>query len=277
VVNKFEASIEPHAVLLVQKLSEAFIKYAKESADEDDDEAEFAAVQCIDVMSRVLSAVHARPGLYQQSEPYLVPLIVLIFSSEDYLDYLENALEVLDHLTYHGETLSPAVWSTFGPLFMSFNGWAPDYLPNMAISIENFIQKGNAHFLVGNFNGVRYVECVLGMAHKGLSYKVFDRSEKKSAHLLLAMLHSCPPGSIDDVLPVILDLVLQRLGDEKPDKKSGGLPGGFVKFKVALVMVIASAMRYVETALLLLLRVVLRLPCCRHARPAPPRHYDMHL
>ena len=84
---------------------------------------------------------------------------------------------MLDHLTYHSEALSPAVWTTFGPVFVSFNGWAQDYLPNMAISIENFIQKGNAQFLGGSYEGVRNVECVLRMVHKGkytylLSYEL---------------------------------------------------------------------------------------------------------
>merc|ERR1719198_2189158 len=115
----------PYAIQIVQKLSEAFATYSK--ADDDDEEASMAAAQCIETVCAVLQCASTRPDVYAEIEPHIVPVVATIFSGDgDYIEYLENGIDVLTYLTFYGEGISPRLWALFPALYCSFDKWAYD-------------------------------------------------------------------------------------------------------------------------------------------------------
>ena len=99
IINKFGEELIPHAAVLVQKLAESFLAYATAEGGEEDDEAAMAACQCVEAITTVLSTIaesEAQASLFAAVQPFLLPVLGLIFSpSGDFLEYLENGLEIM--------------------------------------------------------------------------------------------------------------------------------------------------------------------------------------
>jgi hypothetical protein len=134
----------------------------------------------------------------------LVPVLQCILStSGDFLEYLENGLEILTYVTYHVDSSTSSDTDTAGdaggaaaatkaasaagmvpyvellPLLAhAFQHWAYDYVEQMASPIDNMIGYATDQFLasVDPASGKSYLELTLGIAEKVfLNRQVFEK------------------------------------------------------------------------------------------------------
>lgn len=238
IIDTFGDHIEPHAVALTNQLSTAFSSYC--SAGEEDDDATMAAMQCLECISTVLKGICERPDIYRSLEPQLLPIIKQILGNDgEYIEYLENALDILTFLTFFQDDLSPQLWETFPLIYMAFDQWAFDYLYLMVPTIENFIGKSTQTFLTGVATlptcTVKYIDLIFSMVKKTVAEKRSSESEaRKALSLYMCVLHNCR-GQVDNYLPAINEEILGKLN------QTANVP---TLTRIAVFQVIGSALHY---------------------------------
>ncbi|OQR88296.1 hypothetical protein ACHHYP_06979 [Achlya hypogyna] len=241
IIDAFAEEIGPYAVQLIQKLVDCFLQFS-ESGDEDD-EACMTAASCLDTVNTILYSIHNQPEYFPLFLESLVPVLDRVLSSEDYLEYLESALDILISLTYHSKSIAPSVWALFPKLFSSYNGWAYDYISNYVSLIDNFIGLDVTAFLAGGVVGadgsrVSYLEMVFQMAAHVFKSSEGEESDKSlelvaACRLLYSILHNCLRHDISVCVPMIVQITCLKL--------SRSLQQNVV---TALFGVIASALNY---------------------------------
>jgi hypothetical protein len=213
IIEKFGDYIEPHAVVLVSHLSNAFTIYC--NSGEEDDDAAMAAARCLECISTVLKGMCDRPELYKGLEPQLVPLIMKILGNDgDYIEYLENGLDILTFLTYFPNEISPCLWQIFPLIYFAFDQWAFDYLNLMVSPLENYIGKAPHQFLAGKVtnddSSTSYIDLIFNMVAKTVAEERASESEiRKALSLYMSILLNCR-GSVDNYLSTINDIVLAK-------------------------------------------------------------------
>jgi len=240
IIDQFGDHIAPHAVALITKLRTAFATYC--DAGDDDDESAMAAGECLECISTVLKGISEKPELYNGIEPLVLPMIKQIIGKEDaYLDFLEQALDMLTFLTFYPETISASLWEVFPMIYIAFDQWAFDYLNLMVPPLENFIGKAPQQFLQGSAvipqkGAVPYIEMIFAIVDKTVSEEQSSECEvRKALTLYLSILHNCR-GQVDKYLPMINQHVLGKLGQQ--------VGAEFPQTRIAIFQVIGSALHY---------------------------------
>jgi hypothetical protein len=220
-VYKFGEEIQGIAPLMVEKLIVNFDTFNSQQSD-DDDEAAFSAGQCLDTVGAVIEALEAVPPAVSVLEPLVVPLLVRILENADELgyDYVDNAVQILGLLTYINDDVSLPLWTVCGPLLIAVSTWASDYIIEIAAPLLNYISKSSDLFVQSSFNDGRpftivLIELVQAVTSRGTGY---DR-ESRVAMGLLTCLVTCAKGKINEYIPKILEVTLERL--QNPFKLAG--------------------------------------------------------
>lgn len=241
IIDQFGDHIEPHAVALVNQLSNAFNQYCAAGDDEDDDDAAMAASQCLECIATVLKGICEKPILYKNLEPTLIPLVMKILGNDgDYIEYLECALDILTFLTFFPEEITPELWQALPLIYLAFDQWAYDYLNLMVPPLQSFISKAPHVFLQGSAQlpdgPVPYIDLVFSMVAKTVTNDRASEGESRQAlGLFLSILHSCP-GAIDNYIPVINEVVLGKLGQQINEEVA--------ITRIAVYQVLGSALYY---------------------------------
>jgi len=239
IIDTFGDHIEPHAVALVTKLCTAFSTYC--NAGDDDDDAAMAAGECLECISTVLKGVSEHPSLYKNLEPLVLPIVKLILGKDDYIEYLEQALDVLTFLTFYPDEISCELWEVFPMIYIAFDQWAWDYLNLMVPPLENFIGKAPQQFVSGSTitpeNGtVSYVDLIFDIVLKYVSEKrAAEHDVRIALSLYTSVLLNCR-GQVDKYLPIINENVLGKLSQQINEE----IP----LTRIAIFQVIGSALHY---------------------------------
>jgi importin-7 len=218
-LDKFGDHIEPHAIVLVTQLSQAFHQYCTAGEDDDDDDAALAAAQCLECIATVLKGICAKESILKSLEPLLLPLVLKILGNDgEFIEYLECALDILTFLTYFQETLSPDVWQTFPLIYIAFDQWAYDYLNMMVPCLQSYITKAPHVFLSGSAQlpegNVPYIDLISNMVAKTVSNDRASETECRYAlSMFMCILHNCP-CKVDGYLPFINEVALGKLGQQ---------------------------------------------------------------
>jgi len=218
-LDKFGDHIEPHAVALVNQLSQAFQQYCSAGEDEDDDDAAMAAAQCLECIATVLKGVCDKPSILKSLEPQLVPLVLKIMGNDgEYIEYLECALDILTFLTYFPDQVSPELWQCFPLIYNAFDQWAYDYLNMMVPCLQSYICKAPDVFLTGQAQlpegNASYIDLIVSMVAKTVTNDRASESESRYAlSLFMSILHNCH-GRVDAYIPYINEITLGKLGQQ---------------------------------------------------------------
>jgi importin-7 len=218
-LDRFGDHIEPHAIVLVTQLSQAFHQYCTAGEDDDDDDAALAAAQCLECIATVLKGICAKETILKSLEPLLLPLVLKILGNDgEFIEYLECALDILTFLTCFQETLSADVWLAFPLIYMAFDQWAYDYLNLMVPCLQSYISKAAQVFLTGSAQlpegTVRYLDLISNMVAKTVANDRASEAECRYAlSLFMCILHNCPT-KIDGYIPFINEVVLGKLGQQ---------------------------------------------------------------
>ncbi|OQR99928.1 hypothetical protein THRCLA_06328, partial [Thraustotheca clavata] len=241
IIDAFADEIGPYAVQLIQKLVDCFLQFS--DVGEEDDEACMTAASCLDTVNTILYSIHNQPEYFPLFLEPLVPVLDRVLSNEDYLEYMESALDILISLTYHSKTIAPSVWALFPKIFTSYNGWAYDYISNFVSLIDNYVGLDVTTFLAGGVVGadgsrVSYLEMVFQMAAHVFKTSEGEEEDKSleliaACRLLYSILHNCLRHDINVCVPMIVQITCLKL--------SRSLKQTVV---TALFGVIASALNY---------------------------------
>jgi hypothetical protein len=214
-IESYADQMAPYAQGLCQRLAEHFLRLASLQGDEANEESSLAACQCCSAITTLLESVKKTPELYHSLEPSLVPLIGQVLSPDkdgeyQFMEFMEDALEILTYLTYYSPTISPAVWSLYKPLTSSFFEWAFDYLSNINMSMDNYISRGNEVFL----SDPGHIELVCRMVEKVMTGdESSERDVVEGCKLLESLVLNCK-GRIDPYIPPLVGLVVKRFQGE---------------------------------------------------------------
>lgn len=229
IIGKFGENVAPFAVQLIEKLAQAFGQFA--AAGDEDDSSGMAALESLDAINTVLAvllrfflatfapqlitpreslsqSVHNRPELYPLLEAHLIPVLQLLLREDgEFIEYFENALDIIVHLTFFSKRVSKDMWGIFPMIFHAFDNWAYDYIANIVTPIDNYISLDPNTFLAGGavMNGVNvsYVEMVFKMVQKVMTANLEvdeqveidnDESSSEKAEILwlvISLLHNC--------------------------------------------------------------------------------------
>lgn len=222
IVLHFADEISEIAPLIMTQLLTAFEGYS--NAGEDDDEAAFSATQCLDTMTTVVEVCKDDAVAISKLEALVAPLVYKLFTAGDEaIEYVDNAIELIGLLSYYSEEISETLWQCFGPMLEAVDDWAWDYMMEFVSPITNFIAKGTAVFLQGNYNGKPFLDGVLAMCQKAIEHDTseYEREAKAAGTIMNCVVVCCKAGgfTIDPVVSPIMELVITRL----PHCKSFGL------------------------------------------------------
>ena len=171
IILKFGEDIAELSPLIVSKLIALFQQYL--GAGEDDEEAVFNAVQCLETIDAVLEAVQDHPAVLARLEPIAQPMILnLLQEGESLYEYIDSATQMITGFTTFCDGISPTMWSLCGPLLQVMNDWAIDYISEIMTPVLNYISKDISTFLQGNHHGQTFVDIILSVTEK-----VFEASE----------------------------------------------------------------------------------------------------
>ncbi len=143
----------------------------------------------------------------------------------DGLDAIEDALDCIAMILYHGAAVSPDMWKLYPQLLFLVcgnendpdGGYGFEYISQIAVSIQNFISKDPNTFLsASEAGGQTYIERTFRFVERGL--KINESSEHQLdgvvlMKVLIAMLENLP-GRIDQAVPYILKIILEQLNQK---------------------------------------------------------------
>ena len=112
IVGFFKDDIEPYALRLTEELVGSYKRLIHVTADEDDGESALAAVGCVTAVRRIIDSVQKNAELLQKVEEVVYPLL-LHSLTPDGLDAIEDSLDCIAMLLYHGKTVSVNMWKLF--------------------------------------------------------------------------------------------------------------------------------------------------------------------
>mmetsp|Transcript_6423 Transcript_6423/g.12103 ORF Transcript_6423/g.12103 Transcript_6423/m.12103 type:complete len:1045 (-) Transcript_6423:2118-5252(-) len=239
IIDKFGDHIEPHATALVSQLTAAFKTYC--DAGDDDDDAAMAAAQCLECISTVLKGICERPEIYKTLEPHLLPVTHQILSKDgDFIEYLENALDIITFLTYFPSDISNELWEIFPMIYLAFDQWAFDYLNLMVPPLENFISKAPQVFMskttIMDNKTVSYADLIVSIVTKTLQEDRASPAEaRKAVSLFMSLLLNCK-GMLDNYLTMINDQIISKLAQQASEENPAT--------RISLLVVIAAAFYY---------------------------------
>jgi len=224
-IEAFDDKMGPFALDLCRRLADHFLKLANPGDEgggnsEEDEESRFAATQCCSAITTLLESIKKTPELYHTLEPALVPMLGQVLSPNgkdgdyDFMEFMEDALEILTYLTYYTPAISDAVWSLFAPLCQSFHDWAFDYLQNINLPLDNFISRANERFV----SNPAHVQTVYSIIEKVLGEtEVAERDIVEACKLAESLVLNCI-GRIDMVISSLLGLIVNRFRNTPPVK-----------------------------------------------------------
>ena len=218
-LDRFGDHIEPHAAALVTQLSNTFSQYCTAGEDEEDDEAALAASQCLECIATVMKGICHKESMIKTLEPLVIPLVLKILGNDgDFIEYLENALDILTFLTFFQSEITSLLWQVFPLVYMAFDQWAYDYLNMMVPCVQSYIQKSPDVFLTSSAQlpegSIPYIDLVVSMTVKTITN---DRSTEQECQyalsLFMCILHNCH-GRIDSYIAFMNEIILGKLGQQ---------------------------------------------------------------
>uniref|UniRef100_A0A0G4I8L9 Importin N-terminal domain-containing protein n=1 Tax=Chromera velia CCMP2878 TaxID=1169474 RepID=A0A0G4I8L9_9ALVE len=263
IVVRFAEDMGPYASTLLDRLSAAFLKMIE---DEDDSGAlDLAVMQCVKAIETVLEACTSEEG--KRLYPAFVPPVSAVIEkmlSPDGGDFMEQAMDLLAYLTFYNPEIDNTLWSLFPRLHQSVcggstplfplpapleRGWAPDYIGNMLIPLDNYMTRGVDTFVAGHHpeTGKPYRELVFEIVVRAFECEALSPPDLVMALRIHGLLFECTmqpdgtskyPGSMDPLVGPSLDLLWRQV-DVEERKKMGRKTTLAPEFMAAVSAVIA--------------------------------------
>mgnify|MGYP001251430690 CR=1 FL=1 len=230
ITEKFGEEIAPYAVGMTTNLAAAYWKCVRESeaklyaedenegtgnADYDEDFSAMQSGGCLRAIVTIITSVHALPELYPQIEQILMPIMMRV---DNEVDLYEEMLEIIGYISYYGPGISQEMWQIW-PKMVSFltvhKEWALQHFEHVLIPMDNFISRSVDVFVSSNAAKMDTVTlCKMALSPESCS----EEESMTAPRLMETVLTNCS-GRVDDLLPLYLHLVVDRLIETTPDTR----------------------------------------------------------
>ncbi|XP_049850479.1 uncharacterized protein LOC126322687 [Schistocerca gregaria] len=244
-IKVFPTSVQKQAVELMKHLLAKFFQSANAfnsipaqqegSADSEYDDlmsssALFTATETLRTIRILYTEMHRQHYIQSSIEPYMFSAIESCFQ-ENFVPFISDGIDLFTKILRRSTPpFSQKIWSFVFYMKQAFVNWAPDHISEMIEPLIILIICDQPTFLDP---GSPYLEQIYLMANHALSDPNFSESDALYVvQLLEVVLIECK-GSIDHVLPAIIELTINRI------RKPCSTP-----FKVLLLEIILSSFWY---------------------------------
>ncbi|CAG9461067.1 unnamed protein product [Pedinophyceae sp. YPF-701] len=214
-VDRLGEDIGPFAVELSQHLVTSYRRFITQEADEDGEDGVLSAYGCLRAMTTVLDSCGSLPWLYPNLEAVILPVVEGIVSQRDGSDTIDEGVELLTLLTYHGAKPSQACWAMWPHLVRIVQEVDAEHFESILAPMDNLISRDTEHFL--SCKEPDYLQSCWDLAQwaldtgKGLS----EDAMIPACELLNVVLQNCR-GRVDHIVGPSLQLALTMATQAAP-------------------------------------------------------------
>ncbi|KAK9469786.1 armadillo-type protein [Lipomyces arxii] len=247
-VDMFSSQLAPFAVGLAEQLRDQFLHILsevieKENVDADSydvslqysdlDDKQMAALGIINTLGTLLLSLDHSPELVASIEHTILPVIFVVLENEQ-ADFYGEVLELIDSSSYCLKRISPGLWELFGLIHRKFLASAYDYFEELLPVLENYITYGKEEMVANK----QYISAMVDIANRVLTTNDgFSGDTGGPACRLIQTLLLNLRGSMDEYIPYVVGIALQRLKEDITEESSSG-------YLVSLIEVIINCLYY---------------------------------
>ena len=243
IIFEFRNSIGPFAVAICDQLTKELFRLSANFDDEDGgDAAMLAASECGRTLVTVLGGVRKTPELYPKIFEVVLPFLKHATTETVNEDLFENGMKILAFISYYiPKPFPPDLWGLIANVVTPLDGYPLEFIEEVVPFLDNMITRDPETLVQAQHNGVTFVEMIWVLLSHILAKTGYEVEGSECLKLLEVLLQNCR-GTIDVLIPLILDIVLKRLGNAEDPK-----------FKVLLYAVVGNLLFY---------NPLLTLQCC---------------
>lgn len=206
IICLYQDEIAPLAVEITTHLAHTFACVIESDPEQSDDKA-IAAMGLLNTLETICTVMEEQKELLQHIEGVVIEVIGLILK-KNIVEFFEEMLSLVFSLT--SPQISTRMWSILPMLYDLFQKDNMDYFTDMMPALHNYITVDPQAFL----SDQKYMGMIFDMCKAVLhSTDAGEDAECHAAKLLEVILIQFK-GSIDQVVPLFLELVLERLTRE---------------------------------------------------------------
>merc|ERR1719187_1501954 len=205
IVCTYTEQLVPVAVDICQHLVGTFAQ-ALETADAGDEKA-ITAMGLLNTMETILAVMEERTEVHAALEPVILQAIHHIFTNS-IMEFYEEAMSLSCDLTT--KHISENMWKMLEVMYNVFTRDGFDYFSDLMPTLHNYITVDTQAFL----SNPDYMMAMYNMAKAMMEGDPGEDPECHAAKLLEVIILQCKGHNIDQVIPVFVELVLNRLTRE---------------------------------------------------------------
>lgn len=205
IVITFDQEVTPLAVEMMTHLAQTFAQVIEADMDSSEEKA-ITALGILNTMETILNVMENQKEILTQLEGIVLNVIGVILQ-KNIMDFYEEVLSLIYSLT--SAQVSHHMWQVFAMLYEMFQKDGIDYFTDMMPALHNYITVDTPAFL----SNPEHIQVIYNMCKQVMSAEIGEDAECHAAKLLEVILLQCP-GQVDQVVPLFVELVLQRLTRE---------------------------------------------------------------
>ncbi|XP_024215607.1 importin-7 isoform X1 [Halyomorpha halys] len=203
-VCTYPEQIKPIASEICQHLATTFSLVLE--GDEGTDEKAITAMGLLNTIENLISVMEEHPDILASLQPTVLQVIGHIFT-QGVMEFYEEALSLVYDLTT--KHISQDMWKVFELMYQVFEKDGFDYFTDMMPALHNYVTVDTQAFL----SNQNHVLAMFNMCKMILTGEPGEDAECHAAKLLEVIILQCK-GQIDQCIPSLMELVLQRLTHE---------------------------------------------------------------
>ncbi|KAL4091262.1 hypothetical protein QTP88_025979 [Uroleucon formosanum] len=203
IIGIYFDTLAPIMVDICQNLAKTFIQVLHSNGAND--RREIAGMSILSCLETILSVNDEQEQTMAALEPIVTDVIIHVFNKPEVgIEYYEEVLNLVCDLT--NQRVSPNMWKLLQVIYSVFQHNGIDYFVDMMPCLHNYVTVG-MKTLIENQN---YMLIIFNMCKTVLSSQCTEDAECHAAKLLEVLILQCK-GRIDNCIPSIVEIVLQRL------------------------------------------------------------------
>ncbi|KAJ6229662.1 d-importin 7/ranbp7 [Anaeramoeba flamelloides] len=170
------------------------------------------ADQSLQTIVTLIDALQNEKGILFKLQRIVLPILLQTINEGNH-DFLESLLEIAISLTYYSKKINPDFLKIIVNLHEAYTNYAPDSISSITMVLDNLITQCPT-FVIENENG-KYLELIIDLAKFAISDLRTPVEEIIEACQLLESVIQNLNGLIDPIIPLLLEIVLNRIDTEE--------------------------------------------------------------
>ncbi|KAM8884354.1 importin-8 isoform 2-T2 [Synchiropus picturatus] len=203
-ICEYNQEVAAIAVDMTQNLAEIFTRVLQSEEYEENEDKTVMALGVLSTIDTILTVMEDHKEITQQLEGICLQVIGLVLQ-KPIIEFYEEILSLAFSLTY--QTISPQMWQLLGILYEVFQHDCFDYFTDMMPLLHNYVTV-DTDMLLSN---PKHLEVIYSMCKKVLTIDAGEDAECHAAKLLEVIILQCRGRGIDQVIPLFVEVVMERL------------------------------------------------------------------